>query len=357
VIINIITFLKFVLHTLEPFIFGFFIAYFLNPLVNYLEFNVCNSFTRLQKNKKFQQHTRLLSVSLTYFIFVFAIIWFFIYLIPQTTDSVNKLILICKHAVNYSYKDQKFDRLLILYNKNFKTNYSTNDVVEFMLKPFLYGIESLPDIAKNIISHTFNFASILLNIILGAVIAFYMLCDKNNILEFAKKIVCIVFNKRCNDIIRSLGEYNSIFQKFFIGKTIDSIIIGALFFISCKIINAPYALLISMIIGITNMIPYFGPFIGAIPVVLIVFMDNAMLSVWIAIIICVLQQFDGIILGPKILGDSTGLKPMAIIFSITIGGAFFGVSGMFLGVPVFAIITKIINSLVENKYNEVSKKN
>ena len=125
-----------------------------------------------------------------------------------------------------------------------------------------------------------------------------------------------------------------------------------MFFIIGEFMNLPYLTLLSLIIGITNMIPYFGPFIGAIPVIFIVLLNNPLLSIWVAIMILILQQFDGIILGPKILGDSTGLKPIEVIFAIIVGGAFFGVVGMFFGVPVFAVLLKAFGNIINKKYEE-----
>ena len=130
---------------------------------------------------------------------------------------------------------------------------------------------------------------------------------------------------------------------------IDSLIIGILCFIIMLILHLPYALLISVIVGITNMIPYFGPFIGAVPGVIIFFFINPKLSLIFIIMILALQQFDGLYLGPKILGDLTGIKPLWVIFGVTVGGALFGVMGMFLGVPTVAVLSYLFGILIEKK--------
>ncbi len=144
-------------------------------------------------------------------------------------------------------------------------------------------------------------------------------------------------------------ESNEMFLRFFVGKMIDSLIIGILCFIGLQLMKMPYTLLISFIIGVTNMIPYFGPFIGAIPAVAIVLLRSPIQALGLALFIFVLQQFDGIVLGPKILGDSTGLSPFWVIFSIIVFGALFGVLGMFLGVPIFAVLYTMFKHFVEKK--------
>ncbi len=351
IVANFISGVKFLFGILEPFIFGSFIAYFLDSIVNWFEKKI---FANADKYRK-----RLFSVITTYFIFIGLLIWSLIYFIPELVYNVQKLILITPNAlgklnnVRYGFLYEIIDKM----NKILGTNYDLSDLFRVILEPFVKSVSSLKNMSGEIITKTFGFASSVLNIILGLVIAFYMLCDKTRLINSAKKIVYIIFgNKRARKIIFSLGEYNSIFKKFIIGKSIDSIIIGVLFFIIASFINLPYVLFLSLIIGITNMIPYFGPFIGAIPVVLIAFLNKPVMALWIAIIIFALQQFDGIILGPKILGDSTGLKPLEVIFAIITGGALFGIFGMFFGVPIFAVILKILRNSVNKKYEEIKNR-
>ena len=146
-----------------------------------------------------------------------------------------------------------------------------------------------------------------------------------------------------------MQECNNIFGAFLISKAIDSLIIGCICCVAMNIIGLPYAVLLSVIVGITNMIPYFGPFIGAVPGILIYLCINWEHAVIFAIMILVLQQFDGLILGPRLLGQSTGLSPIWVIFAITVGGAYFGVIGMFIGVPVVAVIAFLINKLISSR--------
>ena len=349
--INFISGIKFLLSILEPFIFGSFIAYFLDSVVNWFEKKI---FANANK-----YHKRLFSVITTYVIVIGLLIWSLIYFIPELIYNVQKLILITPNAlaklnnIRYGFLYEIIDKL----NKAFGANYDLSDLYRIILEPFVKSFSGLKNVSGEIITKTFGFASSVLNIVLGLVISFYILCDKQRLINSTKKIVYIIFGKeKARKIIFSLGEYNSVFKKFIVGKSIDSIIIGVLFFIIASFINLPYLLFLSLIIGITNMIPYFGPFIGAVPVILIAFLNKPIMALWIAIIIFVLQQFDGIILGPKILGDSTGLKPLEVIFAIIIGGALFGIFGMFFGVPIFAVILKILRNAVNKKYAEMNNR-
>ena len=182
------------------------------------------------------------------------------------------------------------------------------------------------------------------NLVIALVTSVYMTVDKKIIVMFLKKIVLAVFSEKISySILRKCKDCHKIFSSFIIGKSIDSLIIGILCFILMTILRLPYAVLISVIVGITNMIPYFG----AVPGTFILFIVSPMKSLIFVIMVFLLQQFDGFILGPKILGDSTGVRPLLILFSITVGGAYFGPLGMFLGVPFFACVQYLIENWVD----------
>ena len=197
-----------------------------------------------------------------------------------------------------------------------------------------------------------NITSAVLNFILGIVISIYILKDKEIFSNQFKKLTYALFNKKRADYFINLGrDVNIVFSKYLIGKSIDSIIIGIICFIGLLIIKAPYPLVISTIVGITNMIPYFGPFIGAIPAVLITLFYSPIKALWVLIFILGLQQFDGLYLGPKILGTQVGLKPFWVISAIIVGGGLFGLLGMFLAIPISAVLKTIIQKYVFIKLN------
>ena len=192
---------------------------------------------------------------------------------------------------------------------------------------------------------------VLWNFIIGFIISIYVLASKEKFTGQAKKFVYAVFHKDiANIIINDFCFTHKTFIGFISGKVLDSIIIGVLCFIGTSILNTPYAALVSVVIGVTNVIPFFGPYLGAIPSIILIFIVDPvhpLNCVYFAIFILILQQFDGNFLGPKILGNSTGLTGFWVIFAITLFGGLLGVFGMIVGVPIFAVIYAAIRSLLD----------
>jgi len=176
----------------------------------------------------------------------------------------------------------------------------------------------------------------------------YVMSIKETLVGQCKKIIYAIFPpKKGNVVVETIRKSNEIFGGFIIGKIIDSAIIGVLAYIGCLLMKMPSALLVAFIIGITNIIPFFGPFIGAIPTVLLVLIQSPIHALYLAIFILILQQVDGNIIGPKILGDTTGLSPFWVLTSILVAGGLFGFFGMLLGVPVFAVIYYILQQIIK----------
>ena len=192
---------------------------------------------------------------------------------------------------------------------------------------------------SNLTSGVINVFSGLFDLLIGLIISIYVLFSKEKFGKQSKKIVYAVFKpSHANMILHLTLKSNEIFGGFIIGKLIDSAIIGVLCFIGLSILNMPYALLVSVIVGVTNVIPFFGPYIGAIPSAVLIMLADPRKGLYFILFILVLQQIDGNIIGPKILGDSTGLSAFWVVFSILLGGGLFGFVGMILGVPTFAVI-------------------
>lgn len=188
------------------------------------------------------------------------------------------------------------------------------------------------------------------NFIIGLIISVYLLNSKDTFLAQIKKLVLASFSEKTAEEIFNGAEYtNRTFGGFISGKIIDSIIIGIICFIVMTIFQWEYALLISCIVGLTNIIPFFGPFIGAIPSVLLLLLVNPWHALYFVIFVLILQQFDGNILGPKILGDSTGLESFWVLFAVLVGGGLFGFIGMVIGIPVFAVIYYYVSRLVNSR--------
>ena len=187
----------------------------------------------------------------------------------------------------------------------------------------------------------------------GFIVSVYLLKDKETLILNIKKLIYAVLEKeKADSFLKFSNEVNFIFSGFVIGKFIDSLIIGIMCFVGLSMLKIPYALLISLIVGITNMIPYFGPFIGMIPAFFITLFYSPIKALWVLFFIFLLQQFDGFYLGPKILGSSVGLSPLLIILAILIGGGAFGVLGMFLAVPTTAVVILLAERLINRKLKE-----
>ncbi|MDF2567846.1 MAG: hypothetical protein K0R90_1302, partial [Oscillospiraceae bacterium] len=188
------------------------------------------------------------------------------------------------------------------------------------------------------------------NFMIGIIISIYIMASKEKFLAQSKKIIFAFFSRSFSTrLIGKIRKTNTIFSGFVTGQIIDAFIVATLCFICLSIFKIPYALLVSVLIGVTNIIPFFGPFIGAIPSAIIIFMENPMKSLFFVIIILIIQQVDGNVINPRILGESTGLSAFWVIFAILIAGGLFGFVGMFVGVPTFAVIYTLIRSAVEER--------
>ncbi len=332
---------------ITPFIIAFFIAYILNPFVKWVDY-------LLQKyifKKRLLKGRRFFSIAIVYIIVLATITLAMFYIIPEIINSVKDIEGVSKKInvteISKDITDMLEDLQLRYPEFNFKI---VEDRINEMV-PLLLSMST--SLLSDILSISFSIVRTLINILLAIVISCYMLSDKQTLTRNTKRVLySILSKKRADSIVINTRECNIIFSKFIIGKSIDSLIIGILCFIIMSILQLPYAILFSVIVGITNMIPYFGPFIGAIPGVVIYLLINPFNALVFSIMIFLLQQFDGLYLGPKILGESTGLTPLWVIFGITLGGAYAGVLGMFLGVPITAVIAYLLNKFLTNRLNK-----
>ena len=195
-----------------------------------------------------------------------------------------------------------------------------------------------------------NILNEVLNFLIGLIVSVYLLFSKEQYSAQCKKMTyAFLKTNHANMLLHLTKKSNEIFGGFIIGKIIDSAIIGVLCFIGLSLIKMPYTLLVSVIVGVTNVIPFFGPYIGAIPSAFLILLSDPKKGLYFIIFILVLQQIDGNVIGPKILGNSTGLSPFWVVFSILIGGGMFGFVGMIMGVPTFAVIYYIISMITSQR--------
>ena len=334
-----------VISILQPFIIGFAIAYILNFILKFYEDRVLkDDYLKKIKIKK----KRTLGLIMTYFTAMLFIYLFSHFVMPQLIDSISRLANnVPKYGPNII---DTADEVM----RKFKISQEQMDTISETLKNVSSHVSKIViDFIPTIGTYAAKFASRLWNIVLGFIISIYMLAGKEKFAAIFKKVVFSIFNKNySNKILMLASKSNDTFGKFFVGKIIDSAIIGVLTFVVLSIARMPYTLLLSVIIGLTNIIPFFGPFIGAIPSFIIILCVDPIKALWFIAIIFVIQQIDGNLIGPKILGDSIGISAFWILFAILVAGKFMGIVGMIIGVPVFAVIYTIIKENVENRLDK-----
>ena len=330
-----------IVSTLQPFIIGFVIAYLLNFILVFLEKRIL-SISPI--NKINHKSKRALSIILTYIITFATIYLFGKFVIPQVIDSLTVLVNeIPNYIANLSKTLEGLSKYINI----------DQEYVGLILEKWQEFLNYLLGIVSNLIPVLATFLkttiSSIWNLILGLIISIYMLIDKEKFTALSIKIILALFSKEnATTILKLAHRSNKTFGDFLSGKIIDSAIIGVLTFVILTIFKMPYIILISVIIGVTNIIPFFGPFLGAIPAFLIIFLVSPTKALWFLLIIIVIQQLDGNIIGPKILGDSIGISAFWILFSILVAGKLLGLVGMIIGVPLFAIIYSIIKDVVES---------
>ncbi len=325
-----------------PIIDGFILAYLLTPILNKIEGKIIKPLyikAKLPMTPKTKRRIRGFSILVTV-ILVFVILYEFLNLvIPEVIRSIQSIIFQFPVYIN-----NLTNWALGLIKDNPGLEGTVNDLIEQYSPKLLTYVNTnllphLNNMLKTVSLSVIGIFKALWNFIIGFIISIYLLGSKEKFAGQAKKIVYALFDRRSgNELIRNFRFVHSTFIGFIGGKIVDSIIIGIICFICTSIIGTPYAILVSVIVGVTNIIPFFGPWIGGIPSALLVLMIDPIQALYFIILILVIQQFDGNILGPKILGESTGLSGFWVIFSITIFGGLFGVLGMVAGVPVFAVI-------------------
>ena len=348
----IIKFVGTVFNILTPFIYGLVIAYLMNPVVVFFDKKVyVNLIKKFSKSRKERNKiARVLSLITSSFIFLGFIITCLSFLFPEILKSLEMFIT----NIN-TYLSNSKELLIKLTGGSEQLTIFINDnygrFAEFMNNWLNNGI--LSDVITKLGNSIFVTLKFLYNIIIGYIIAIYILFDKEKFKAQIKKVLYTFFdNERINIILANVRYTDKVFGGFFKGKLIDSFIIGILCFIFMIILKMPYALIIALIVGITNIIPYFGPFIGDIPSAFLIFLVDPSKCIGFLIFIFILQQFDGNILGPKILGSKTGLSSFWVLFSLIIFGGFFGVVGMIIGVPIFSILYSFVNGLIKKKLQD-----
>lgn len=344
---------------LRPVVYGCVIAYILNPLMkSYQELlgKVFGKKTGLSEKK--QNLIAGLSITLallTGLLLIVVLCWM---IIPQLVASATSLINNLPTKVNsfyaYAYDFIKNNDFLAEQTQNAALNATDylDNLVNKELLPWLRSdfLPSVNLVATEFASGVMSVVGVLYNLFIGIIVAIYVLGSKNTFSAQAKKIVYGLFKKKTADaIIHYVRLSNDMFSGFIVGKIVDSTIVGLICFVAMSIMGLPYAMLISVVIGVTNIIPVFGPYLGLIPSVFLILLVNPVQALYFIILIAILQQIDGNLIGPAILGESTGLSAFWVLFSILLFGGIWGIVGMIIGVPLFAVIYRIITDFINWK--------
>ena len=336
---------------LKPVIYGCVFAYLLNQIDKYL-FPVLDQ--KLKKPGQAKNASRAVGILAAIVLLLVLITTLCNLLIPELYSSIRNLVLTLPKQLNDLVDELSEVKLDDSTTSTLLKNAMKEgtDMLLNWLRTDLMGKAN--ELMSNLTVGVLNIVSEIFNAVIGLIVSIYILFSKELFVRQSKKCVYAVLSARhANMVLHLTTKSNEIFGGFIIGKIIDSAIIGVLCFVGLSILKMPYAMLVSVIVGVTNVIPFFGPYIGAIPSTILIMLANPIQGVYFILFILVLQQFDGNILGPKILGNSTGLSAFWVIVAILLGGGLFGFVGMVMGVPTFAVFyyvaELIVNSRLEKK--------
>lgn len=338
---------------LTPFVYGLVMAYLLCPLYNWgvRTFRNCSLF-HLGRRDRSLTWAKALSTLLSLVVLVGIIIGILALIIPQVVQSIahiakelpqalDTLIAWAKNLTNGTQLTGTLGKWISDAGTDF-----ANWVDHHMMPEYDSIVNGVKDVGIGI-------ANVIKNFFIGLVICAFFINSKEIFAAQCKKLILALFREdRADSFLRGAAFVNRTFGGFINGKLIDSLIIGVICFICMMLFGWPYPVLISVIVGVTNIIPFFGPFIGAVPSALLICIESPLTALYFLIFILILQQIDGNIIGPKILGNSTGLSSFWVMFAILVGGGLFGFLGMVIGIPVFAVIYAYLCHAVNRKLSK-----
>lgn len=349
---------------LMPFTIGCVIAYLLSPIYNAL---LRNLEFKLKERKMPEKAAHSLSVGLSITISIVGAVTLVSGLValvlPGFVDSLKTIVNSSQLYVNRAseWAEKFFQDNPEIYDAiNTYLNTGSKELMDWV-KSILPSLDALSGSVGSGVGNVFGalFSGMLVviqvakNVVIGFIVAIYLLLGKTEMIAHAKQLVYGVFKvSTANRIVERFRFIHQVFGGFIRGKLLDSFIVGIICFFGTSLLKIPYAMLISVIVGVTNIIPFFGPFIGAVPCAVLVLVNSPIKCVTFIIFVIAVQQFDGNILGPKILGDTTGLSSFWVLFAIIFFGGLFGVVGMIVGVPIFAVLVSLISSFISGQLKQ-----
>ena len=338
---------------LKPIIYGCIIAYLLTPLTNFIERKIIFPIYLKKHDSipyKRKRIYRIISMLLTIAVILGLISVLMSSVVPQVGNSIK---IISVQLPNYIDALSKWGNSILLNNASIiqvaenLIDIHAEDITQYFSDTILPSFQNM---AMNFSTSIISLLKNVWNLVIGIIVSIYVLLNKETFSAQAKKITYALLKREtANLIIKDTRFVSDTFIGFLGGKIVDSIIVFIICFIGSAALNLPYPILISVIVGLTNIIPFFGPFIGAIPSALLILMVDPLKCLYFIIFVLILQQLDGNVIGPLILGDSTGLSGFWVIFSITVFGGLWGVFGMIIGIPLFAVVYALIKRYIERK--------
>ena len=335
--------------TLSPIIWGFVIAYLLNPFMKLVERNLKKILEKKQPRPKL---CRGLATAAAIVFGLAVITSLLLIIVPQLMRNILEILSNAQNYLNniYSWIGGKLDaypELLDTINSQF------DQIRTAIINAVNNLVPKIGELTIRLKDSAFSVIGGIGHFVIGFIVAVYFLIDKEHFEAQVKKLLAAVLPEKADASVRHIcSRVNTQVVNFLSGKIIDSLIIGMICFVAMKFISPEYATLISVLVGITNIIPFFGPFIGAIPSGVLLLVSDPEHVIAFVIMIVLLQQLDGNIIGPAIIGDSTGLSPFWVMFAIFVGGGMFGFVGMILGVPIFAVLYEIVSEFVSYRLSE-----
>ena len=340
---------------LTPVLYGLGMAYLLAPIVNFLERAILRLRDKLERKrgKAIRIHKgwlRAASIFLTWAVVLVLVYLLLSMLVPQLVDSITTLVnnLESYYTTIYNWVTGLLSdnpELTDLFNRYY------NETIQWLTTKLLPGLQTaVTNFTGSLVTGVWSVVIFTKNFLIGIIVSVYLLAAKEkSTARCCKLLYGVLPEEQAKFAMQGFRRMDHIFSGFVRGKLLDSLIIGILCFIGCSILKLPYTPLVSVVVGVTNVIPFFGPFLGAIPCALLILLVSPLKCLYFVIFIFLLQQLDGNVIGPKILGDSTGISSLWVIVAILVGGGFGGVLGMFLGVPIFACLQVLVRWLLNTR--------
>ena len=349
---TLIALLRKLLEALNPILYGGLLAYLLAPVINFFDralFPAATEKARAQ-GKYCAVGPRAVSLLITWVIIGFLGYLLLSILLPELYRSILQLwgnMELYYNTINSWITNLLESNPAVEHFVSDRFAGYYKDLLSLLTEKVLPQTQSLVTAVSGGIVSALSF---LMDLIVGVIVSIYLLATKERCAAHARRTIYALTAARHTPwVFRAVRRVDEIFSGFVRGKILDSLIIGLICFIGCSLLNFPYTPLVSVIVGVTNVIPFFGPFLGAIPSIFLILLDSPLKALYFTLFVLALQQVDGNIIGPKILGDKTGLSSLWVIVAILVGGSFFGVAGMFFGVPILACLTSLCSFLLESR--------